>query len=135
MPETTLGSPALPTKRKRKPWHKPPRHPYDRRTLLGRRITGLAETFRRRIGFEEVAADPVLAAAVERAARLTRWPRSLSARALRGDQAVSADDVVRMSRLADQAVRRLHLDRHKPQQAGVSLADYLRAHHDGGGAA
>jgi hypothetical protein len=124
MSESTLESPALPTKRKRKPWHKPPRHPYDRRTLLGRRITALAETFRRRIGFEEVAADPVLAAAVERAARLTGLAEQLSA--LCADPAVSPDDVVRMSRLADQAVRRLHLDRHKPQPGGPTLADIMR---------
>jgi hypothetical protein len=40
------------------------------------------------------------------------------------------DDMVRAQRLADQAVRRLQLDRHKLQSTTPSLSEYLRAHHN-----
>jgi hypothetical protein len=58
------------------------RHPYDRRTLLGRRITALASTFRQRLG-DDITGDPVLGAAVECAARLVAYNEMLSAKALR----------------------------------------------------
>ena len=72
-----------PVRRRKRP-KKLPRHAYDRRKRLGRRITALVELFRERLGPAEVAADPVLAAQVERAARLTAIAEEVSARALRG---------------------------------------------------
>jgi hypothetical protein len=47
---------------------------------------------------------------------------------LRGEP-VSPDDTLRMSRAADLMTRRLHLDRHQPQQQS-GLAAYLRSHHN-----
>jgi hypothetical protein len=101
-----------------------PRQPFDKRTLLGRRVVELAATFSARLG--EDASDPILQVQVERAARLVAYSEQLSARALRADPAVSPDDVIRASRAADHAMRRLNLDRHKPQSGGPSLADILR---------
>jgi hypothetical protein len=47
------------------------------------------------------------------------------ARALRSDPKVTLDDVVRLNRLAEHAVRALHLDRHKQQP--MSLTESLAA--------
>jgi hypothetical protein len=114
----------VPKKRRRKPWRKPP-PPYDRRTYAGKRVVELVHAFRQRLGAD---ADLVLGAAIERAARLTVFSEELSAKALRGEN-ISPDDVIRASRAADHAVRRLQLDR-KAQPTTPTLSDYLRAHHD-----
>jgi hypothetical protein len=97
----------------------------DKRLVIGRRIKELTATFRARLGLDEADPDPVLLAAIDKAARLTALAEDASARALRADPAISLDDVVRLSRWADLCVRRLHLDRHntKPQS---SLAGLLR---------
>jgi hypothetical protein len=96
-------------------------------------VKQLVILFRERLN-GDAANDPVLAAAVERAAELQALAEHLRGAALRGDPAATPNAIVRITRLADLSVKRLHLDR-KPQQAGPTLADYLRAHHDGGGAA
>jgi hypothetical protein len=98
--------------------------PFDRRTRVGRRTAALADIFRERIGVD--AADPILNAAVERAAQLMALSEAAAARALRADPSVTLDDVVRLSRAADQAVRRLQLDRHKAQPVGPTLSDILK---------
>jgi hypothetical protein len=100
-----------------------PRQPFDKRTLLGRRVVELAATFCARLG--EDASDPILQVQIERAARLVAYSEQLSAKALRADPAVSPDDVIRASRAADHAMRGLRLDRHKAP-SGLSLADLLR---------
>jgi hypothetical protein len=100
-----------------------PRQPFDKRTLLGRRVVALAATFCARLG--EDASDPILQVQVERAARLVAFSEQLSARALRADPAVCPDDVIRASRAADHAMRRLNLDRHKAP-SGLTLADIIR---------
>ena len=100
-----------------------PRQPFDKRTLLGRRVVELAATFSARLG--EDAGDPILQVQVERAARLVAFSEQLSARALRADPAVCPDDVIRASRAADHAMRRLNLDRHKAS-SGPTLADIIR---------
>jgi hypothetical protein len=82
----------------------------------------LAATYRARLG--AAAADPVVTAAIEKAARLTALAEQAAARALRADPKVTLDDVVRLTRLADLSVRALHLDRHNTKQQ-LSLADYL----------
>ena len=101
-----------------------PRQPFDKRTLLGRRVVELAATFSQRLGSD--AGDPILQVQVERAARLVAFSEQLSARALRADPAVCPDDVIRASRAADHAMRRLNLDRHKVQ-SGPSLTQLLAA--------
>jgi hypothetical protein len=101
-----------------------PRQPFDKRTLLGRRVVELEATFRQRLG--EDANDPITATAIRRAAETTALSEHLRAQMLRGAP-VSADDVLRSSRTADLLTRRLHLDRHNAtQQKPVSLSDYLK---------
>jgi hypothetical protein len=97
----------------------------DKRFAIGRRIKELTLTFRERLGLD-ADADPLLVAAVERAAQLQALAEQAAARALRADPKVAYDDVVRLSRLADHAVRRLHLDRHNTKQA-PTLSAYLAA--------
>ena len=103
----------------------------DHRFAIGRRIKLLTAAFRERAGLDVSDPDPVLLAAVEKAARLTALAEDAAARATRADPKVSLDDVVRMTRLADLSVRRLHLDRRNTKQQ-PSLADYLRAGGQGG---
>jgi hypothetical protein len=69
--------------------------------------------------------DPLLLAAIERAAQLQALAEQAAARALRADPKVAYDDVVRLSRLADHAVRRLRLD-HRDTKQAPSLAGLLR---------
>jgi hypothetical protein len=96
----------------------------DKRYALGRRVKELEATFRARLGAD--ALDPVTDTAIRRAAEMVALAEAASARALRADPRVSMDDVVRLQRAADLAVRRLHLDRHKSSPAGPSLAHLLR---------
>jgi hypothetical protein len=101
-----------------------PRQPFDKRTGAGRRAHALTNHFRQRLG--SIADDPVTATAIERAAQLQALAEEARARALRSDPKVTLDDVVRLNRLAEHAVRALHLDRHNMKQQ-PSLADYLAA--------
>jgi hypothetical protein len=112
------------TSAKSKPNKRRARVLIDKRSVLGRRSVALAATYRARLG--AVAADPVVTAAIEKAARLTALAEDASARALRADPKVTLDDVVRLTRLADLSVRALHLDRHNTKQQ-PSLTDYLAA--------
>ena len=100
-----------------------PHQPFDKRTLVGRRVVELAATFCARLGQD--ASDPILQVQVERAARLVAYSEQLSARALRADPAVCPDDVIRASRAADHAMRRLNLDRHRVRPA-PALGGLLR---------
>jgi len=97
----------------------------DKRYAIGRRIKQLTATFRERLG-PDVCSDLLLLSAIERAATLQALSEQAAARALRGDVNVAYDDVVRLSRLAEQATRKLHLDRHNTKQQ-PTLADYLVA--------
>jgi hypothetical protein len=54
---THVDAATEPRPRRKRP-KKLPRHAYDRRRRLGRRVIALAEAFRQRIGPAEVAADP-----------------------------------------------------------------------------
>jgi hypothetical protein len=103
--------------------------PVDGRSVLGLRIKVLRQAYRSRVGGDDVDQDQMLQAEVERAARLTALAEHAAARALRGDPKIALDDVVRLNRLADLAVRRLQLDRHKP--ASPSLSMYLAKHNEG----
>jgi hypothetical protein len=100
-----------------------PRSPFDHRTRQGKRALELAAAFRARLNADPV--DTVLGAAIEKAARLIALSEDASAKALNGDPRITLDDVVRLARLSDLAVKRLHLDR-KPQHTGPDLHAYLR---------
>jgi hypothetical protein len=115
----TRQAPAKPKTNKRRP-----RVRVDKRYALGRRAKELEATFAQRLGAD--AADIVLATAITRCAEVVVISEDLRARMLRGE-AVSPDDVLRLTRTADALTRRLHLDRHKAPPASVTLADYLRA--------
>ena len=84
----------------------------DKRLAIGRRIKQLAGEFRVRLNLD-ADPDPLLQMAIERAAQLQALAEQAAARALRADPKVAYDDVVRLSRLADHAMRGLRLDRHK----------------------
>jgi hypothetical protein len=77
----------------------------------------------------EAAKDPVLLAAIRRAAELTAISEDMRARMVRGED-VSPDDVLRLSRSAEAMTRRLHLDRHKPATPQLSLSQYLGRRQD-----
>jgi hypothetical protein len=104
----------------------------DKRYALGRRVKELTAIFLERLGPD--AEDPVLDAAIRRAAETVALSEDLRARMLRGE-AVDPDDVLRTTRAADALTRRLHLDRHKRQLTTPSLSDYLREHHHDDGEA
>lgn len=116
-----------PRRNKRTP--RPPQ-PFDKRTGAGRRAHVLANHFRQRLG--AVADDPVVSAAIERAAQLQALAEAARARALRADPKVTLDDVVRLNRLAEFAVRSLRLDRNNATRQ-PTLADYLRSRSAGEG--
>jgi hypothetical protein len=99
-----------------------PPQPFDKRGGAGRRAHALTNHFRQCLG--PIAEDPVTAAAIARAAQLLALAEEARARALRSDPKVTLDDVVRLNRLAEHAVRALHLDRHTKQQP-MSLPEYL----------
>jgi hypothetical protein len=111
-----------PRRNKRTP--RPPQ-PFDKRGGAGRRAHALTKHFRQRLG--PAAEDPVTAAAIERAAQLQALAEEARARALRADPKVSLDDLVRLTRLADISVRRLHLDQRRNAMRQPTLSDYLRA--------
>ena len=67
------------------------------------------------------------------AARLTALAEDAAARATRADPKVTLDDVVRLTRLADASVRRLHLDQRNAPTT-PTLTDYLRSRSANGGA-
>jgi hypothetical protein len=121
---TQVDAVVSPARRRKRP-KKLPAHAFDRRTRMGRRAVQLAATFGQRLG--EDAADPILQVQIERAARLVAYSEQLSARALRADPAVCPDDVIRASRAADHAMRRLNLDRHKAQLTTPTFTQLLAA--------
>lgn len=104
----------------------------DGRTWVVRRARELAAIYRAKLG--DVASDATLAAAITKAAELTAISESMRAGLMRADDSVSADDVVRLQRLADAAVRAL--DRAaaiKPSNV-PSLTEYLAGKHANGDA-
>ena len=115
---------ASPTPVPKKRNHRRVRKPFDGRYALGRRVHQLVDVFAARI---PDADDPVTAAAIERAARLTALSEQASARALCADPAVSLDDVVRLHRASDYAVRRLRLDQRNNTKQAPTLSSYLAA--------
>lgn len=110
---------------KRKPNKRRARVAIDKRYSLGRRYKALERMFTDRLG--PAAADPVVAAAIEKAARLTALAEDASAKAVNCDPNIDMDTVVRLNRLADLALQRLHLDRRQTRPAGPTLREYLSA--------
>jgi hypothetical protein len=97
----------------------------DKRRSNGKRYKALAATFRQRVGFDESNPDLVLATAIHRAAMLQVLAEDVAARAMKADPHISLDDVVRLARLSEIAVRRLRLDERK-QPTPPSLSAYLQ---------
>jgi hypothetical protein len=106
-------------RRMRKAMH---RHVFDRRTKVGRRVVALMAVFRSKLNGD--ADDPIVAAAVRRAAEVTVLSEELRAKMLRGER-VNTETVLRLTRTADMEVRRLGLGKAKAEAepAGPSLAD------------
>ena len=117
---STVASPTPPKKPRN---HRKAPVRIDKRFILGKRITQLSAIYAERAGLDATDPDPVLKASIEKAAMLTGLAEDAAHRAARGDPKIALDDVVRLTRLADLTVRRLHLDRRKP--ASPTLASYL----------
>jgi len=98
--------------------------PIDKRFILGKRVQLLAATFRQRLRIDEADPDPLLLSAIDRAAQLQALAEQAAAGALRADPRVGLDDLVRLQRLADLAVRRLRLDQSRKPTA-PTLSSYL----------
>jgi hypothetical protein len=121
MLQSSAGGEARKRRRRRS---KPlPRGPFDRRTRLGRRCDALVAMFTAQLAGE---VPPALNVKIAAAAELVALAEQYRASFMRGAATVPLDDLVRLERLAAGAVRGLHLDRHKPQASGPSLADLLR---------
>jgi hypothetical protein len=97
------------------------RHAFDRRTKLGRRVLALTAAFRQQLG--EHASDTVVAANIVKAARLQALSEDASAKAINGAP-IDMDTVIRLARVSDLAVKRLHLDRAETKQAPFGLKAY-----------
>jgi hypothetical protein len=133
MSETLADTSSIPTDNaavadakpaKRKPNKRRARVSIDKRYALGRRVKQLTALFRARLGPD--ADDPITASAVCKAAELTALAEDMRARAFRGAPGALPDDLVRVQRIADLAVRRLQLDRHRKRDDGPTLSDILR---------
>jgi hypothetical protein len=105
MPEESVASAGTaPVRRKRNT--RKARAAIDKRFVIGKRYKALLATFHARLGPEAVA-DPVIAAAAEKAARLCALSEDAAAKALRGHPGADMDLVVRLARVSDIALRRL----------------------------
>jgi hypothetical protein len=125
--DTATGTNGRPAQRK--PNKRRARVTIDKRYALGRRAKQLTAIFRARLGAD--ADDPMMDAAIRRAAELMALAEDMRARMFKGEPGALPDDVVRMQRLADISVGRLQLDRHKPASSGPSLADLLHEYEAG----
>ena len=105
--------------------HRRAKRPFDGRTAQGKRVAELVEAFSAKLGAS--AGDVVVSAAISKDARLCALSEDAQAKALMADPRITIDEVVRLARAADLAVRRLHLDRLK-QTEGPTLAEVLREH-------
>jgi hypothetical protein len=102
-----------------------PPQPFDKRTRYGRRAAALVAHFQQRLGIiDKSSADPLVLAEIDHAAQTIALAEAAAARALRGDPAVTIDDVVRLQRLGDLLMRRLHIS-HKPLRRQHSTAPSL----------
>jgi len=94
----------------------------DGRTRVARRVAALRRVFGDAVGI----VTPVVAVRINDAAHLQAIAERSRERFLADDAGVSADDLVRLERKAEAAVKALGIGRAvKPQ--GPTLAEYLRA--------
>ena len=103
---------------------------YNGRSREAVRVRTLVAGFRTQLG--EAARNPVIAAAVMRAAELAMLAEQLRARAIRGET-VDFDALIKLEGAADRAVRRLGITKPEAPKA-PSLDDYLRQKYPDGAA-
>src|SRR5262245_37033253 len=94
----------------------------DGRSQAARRTKRLVAEYLAALGDREAAGAAMLAT-VKRAAELVTVAELTRIRAMRGDAVL--DDLVRIERLAELAVRRLGLDRRKREPAAAPLRERL----------
>jgi hypothetical protein len=100
-----------------------PRGPFDRRTRLGRRVDVLVALFTAHLTGE---LSPVVMVKIASAAELQALAEHYRASFMRGTATVPLDDLVRLERLARQAVRALGIDdRATAKTTTPTLSDYL----------
>jgi hypothetical protein len=112
------------SERPRRPRRKrSPRRPKpDGRRWVVRRAKAIAAAFHAQLGAR--AREPSVALSISKAAELAALAADARSRALRGDPTITADDLVRLGRLATSAERALHLP--EPTDARApSLQEYL----------
>lgn len=117
---TTIADVLAPGARRKR--RRPPKL-IDGRSAAARRSRDLAASFERELG---AGAMPSERLAINRAAGLAVLADTLRQRRLAGDVTVLLDDLVRVERLADRAVRALGLGKIAKPTA-PSLAEYLAA--------
>jgi hypothetical protein len=101
------------------------RKPFDGRTRAGYRARRLQAHYTAVLTAAGREITVELAALVSKAAELSSIAEGMRARMLRGED-ISADDIVRVQRLADLSVRRLGLPSTPVKLAGPSLGAALR---------
>jgi hypothetical protein len=94
---------------------------YDGRSIEAGRIKTLAASFRAALGN---TTDPITSTAIMRAAELVMLAEVYRAKAIKGEL-ISVEDVVRIEKLAESAVRRLGIKARAPIEATPSLADIV----------
>ncbi len=96
----------------------------DRRSQLGKRIAELTAMFTAAVG----ELTPMRRLAVEKSAQLTAIAEQARGAFMR-DAVGTLDDIVRLERKADQAVRALGINETKPrEERGPSAVERLRRH-------
>jgi hypothetical protein len=96
----------------------------DGRSTVAKRAKRHAHTFFKQLGGAD-AVDPIVAARVRRAAELVAVAELTRAGAMRGE--ANLNDLIRVERLAEIAIRRLGLYGGRRQPEGLGLRDYLAA--------
>jgi hypothetical protein len=110
--------------RRRRRWRYVPRR-IDNRTRTARRAKALREHFTAALvgSGRELTVD--LTERVMKASELTALAEDMRAKMLRGEADVCADDLVRVTRLADASVRRLNLPPSAASKPTPTLADII----------
>lgn len=103
-----------------RPRTKPERRRYNGRSPEAYRIRALEKQYLARVRNPD---DPIVQAAVHRAAEMTMVAEALRAQAVRGEQ-LNITALVRAENLARRCVRELHL-RQLEEQKPLSLSEYL----------
>lgn len=94
------------------------------RLAVGRRAKQLTAILRQQLGAQ--ADDPIMAAAICRAAETTALAEHMLGKALRSEDGVTHDQALRASRTADLLTQRLCLDRYRQPRKPVSRLAMMR---------